>query len=176
MNTDEKTIIDDYPEYQNTTTPNNVTDFNEYKTKTKPNKLDTRVNTFNSNYDLFTKYFSDYVYSSYKKGYDYDSKSDKGGVNMSEVNWQDKYLTSLDNNVKEINQNLINTENRISDMINKQILNSTHLDKQRHEEVLSINTKIDTTNKWIIGLVITTIIGVGAMAIGVVAMVISSII
>lgn len=176
MNTDEKTIIDDYSEYQSTTTPNNVTDLNEYKTKTKPYKLDTRVNTFNSNYDdLFAKYFSNYVYSSYKKTYDDNNKDYKGGVNMSEVNWQDKYLTSLDNNVKEINQNLINTENRISDMINKQIINSTHLDKQRHEEVLSINTKIDTTNKWIIGLVITTIIGVGAMAVGVIAMVISSI-
>lgn len=97
-----------------------------------------------------------------------------GGGEMSDVNWQEKYLDSLNSSIKEIKEGLVSTENRISDTINKYIEYSTHLDKQRHEELLNlnnkidnsidkINDKIDNTNKWLIGLVITTILGIAAM-------------
>lgn len=100
----------------------------------------------------------------------------KGDEDMNNVNWQEKYLDNLDNNMREINENLSNTEARISEMINKHIDNSIHLDKQRHEENLKLNDKIDksisdissefkTTNKWIVGLAVSTIISVGALVI-----------
>lgn len=168
-------------EDKTTTTNRDVTYLDDYRTTPNPGEV---ARPYIDQALLAKNLKNYYVYNSNIKSYDY-SKNTKGGDDMSEINWQDKYLTSLDSSVKEINQSLTNTENRISEMINKHIANSTHLDKQRHEESLNlngkidksigdINSKIDATNKWIIGLVITTIVGVAAMFIGVAAMVISS--
>ena len=131
-----------------------------------------------NNYQAYNKVlFDNYSSSSYNINKENNNKNE-GGRSMSDVNWQEKYFDKLDDNMKEINQNFKNTENRISEMINKHIEYSTHLDKQRHEENINLNNKIDSsirdisskidstndninaTNKWIIGLVITTILGV----------------
>ncbi|WP_434565123.1 hypothetical protein PQ689_03095 [Thermoanaerobacterium thermosaccharolyticum] len=90
------------------------------------------------------------------------------------MDWQEKYIDKLDQNINEMKQGLRDTENRISEMINKHIEYTTHLDKERHDEILkindlieSINNKIDSTNKWIIGLIITTIVAIASMALSV---------
>lgn len=94
------------------------------------------------------------------------------------MDWQEKYIDKLDQNINEMKQSLRDTENRISEMINKHIEYTTHLDKERHDEILkinekidnsidSINNKIDSTNKWLIGLIITTILAIGSMALSV---------
>jgi hypothetical protein len=162
---------------KNTTTTNNVVDFPESRIidRTNQSNYTTKDDAqFTSQELLFHIYQNSSIYNSRNQSYNKnkDNKDNsKGGRSMSDINWQDKYLNNLDDSVKEINKNLINTENRISEMINKHIEYSTHLDKQRHEENLNLNNKIDTsindisskidsTNKWIIGLVITTIIGV----------------
>lgn len=141
------------------------TDLNKYK-------LDDT--TFSNFYHLIHHLYTEpsvYNFNKelYNKGKENENK--KEGEDMSNTNWQEKYFDSLDENIKEIKQGFTNTENRISEMVNKHIDYSTHLDKQRHEENLRLNKKIDdsvhaitsqldSTNKWIIGLVITTIIGI----------------
>lgn len=121
----------------------------------------------------------DLSYNMYQDGHKYNTSDYEVGENMSNINWQEKYIENLNDNIKEIKEGFINTENRIADMINKHIEYSTHLDNQRHDELLnlnnkidssidSINEKIDSTNKWIIGLAISTILGIAAMVLTVI--------
>lgn len=161
------------------TTTGNLSHLNDYKddTRSTSRKYDFKQPDKKYDQDLIFLLLQDFlVYNSKEKVYNEHKENKEGGVSMSDINWQDKYLSNLDNNLKEINQNLTNTENRISEMINKHIEYSTHLDKQRHEENLNLNNKIDksiseinsnisSTNKWIIGLVITTIIGIAAIVV-----------
>lgn len=164
------------------TTTGNLIDMDEYRTSAKQyNEYTSKATSKFSNVEFVTKenfkfFFDNYLHSSYNSSV--EDNHHKGGQGMNDVNWQEKYLDNLDSNLKEINQNFTNTENRISEMINKHIEYSSHLDKQRHDEILNLNNKIDSsiseisaniestnakiedTNKWIIGLVITTILGI----------------
>jgi len=131
---------------------------------------------------------SRYIYENLKQGQYIDSTSSKtykvqdrgfttgGDEKMSDLNWQEKYFDNLNNNLREIKSDITNMENRVSEMISKHIENANHLDKQRHDEILSLNKKIDdavtninnnsnSTNRWIIGLGITIILGISAMII-----------
>lgn len=94
------------------------------------------------------------------------------------MDWQEKYIEKVDQSISEIKQGLRDTENRISEMINKHIEYNTHLDEERHSEILkvnekldqsieSINNKIDGANKWIIGLVITAMTAIAAMVLSI---------
>lgn len=106
--------------------------------------------------------------------------SSKEVINMD---WQEKYLDKLDQNITEMKQSLRDTENRIAQMINQTLSEIRDRDNQRHQEFLHINQKVDYfTNsvdkkideirkeikedrKWIIGIAVTTILGVAAMVI-----------
>lgn len=156
--------------------------FQNNTTESTLSEKDSEQALFNRKTDEQKKYIYDCINRDYNYQRIYEIfrnssvkiSSPKGGDTMSEVNWQEKYLDSLDSNIKEIKDGLVQTEGRISDIVSKHIEYSTHLDKQRHDEYLninnkidsslaSINDKIDSTNKWIIGLIFTTILSIAAL-------------
>lgn len=99
------------------------------------------------------------------------------------MDWHEKYLDKLDKDIAEMKSSLRDTENRIAQMINQTLSEMRDRDNQRHQEFLAINTKLDQKvdsieqkidkvrneikedRKWIIGIAITTIIGIAAMVI-----------
>lgn len=157
--------------YNDTETKSNLRDIEDYRNtpssqSIKYKKEDEDSITLSSALD--NPIYEKWLHTFASKGYNIDKEE---GENVSNTNWEEKYLDSLDKNMREIKQGFTDTENRISEMVNKQIEHSNHLDKQRHEENQNLNKKIDNsvnaitselraTNKWIIGLVITTIIGI----------------
>lgn len=111
----------------------------------------------------------------------------EGGDNMD---WQEKYIDKLDKDVDDIKSEIKNIESKIDYRLDKavsemrEIVNQTlaelrDRDNQRHLEIIELQKKIDNNidsinnqfkedRKWIIGLVITTIIGIAAMVITVI--------
>lgn len=99
------------------------------------------------------------------------------------MDWQDKYLEKLDRDINDMKRSLRDTEERIAQMINQTLAEMRDRDNQRHREFLSLNQKIDSfgdsidqkigemrkeikeDRKWIIGIAITTILGIAAMVI-----------
>lgn len=110
----------------------------------------------------------------------------EGGDHMAEVNWQDRYLQTLEADVREIKadframrsevkSDIAQFKDDIATLIKQSMDQLHHLDTQRREdisearkEIASIRESVEATNKWIVGLVITTIAAIAAMVLTVV--------
>lgn len=110
----------------------------------------------------------------------------EGGDIMAEVNWQDRYLQALEADVREIKADframrsevkadIAQFKDDIANLIKQSMDQLHHLDNQRRDdiaqarkEIAAIRDSVDATNKWIIGLVITTIAAIAAMVLTVV--------
>ena len=119
-----------------------------------------------------------------------------------EMEWQEKYIDKLNHDVSDIRTETQGIRSEMRDMRQelkteiremRQEINATldraltemrDRDNQRHQEILTMQTKIDenvaglkteisSTNKWVIGLVVTTIIGIVTIAGTVISFVIS---
>ena len=119
-----------------------------------------------------------------------------------EMEWQEKYIDKLNQDVSDIRTEMQGIRSEMRDMRQelkteiremRQEINATldralaemrDRDNQRHQEILTMQTKIDenvaglkteisSTNKWVIGLVVTTIIGIVTIAGTVISFVIS---
>ena len=119
-----------------------------------------------------------------------------------EMEWQEKYIDKLNQDVSDIRTETRGIRSEMRDMRQelkteiremRQEINATldralaemrDRDNQRHQELLAIQNKIDanvaglkkeinSTNKWVIGLVVTTIIGIVTIAGTVISFVIS---
>lgn len=118
------------------------------------------------------------------------------------MDWQEKYIDKLDQNINEMKQGLRDTENRIAQMVNQTLSEMRDRDNQRHQEFLELNHKIDyfsnsidqkidnvsnfidqklgdvhkevkEDRKWITGMAISVIVSTIATIIGVATMIIS---
>lgn len=113
------------------------------------------------------------------------STSKLGFTNIKEgipVDWQEKYIDKVDRDLSEIKSSLIDTEKHIERMINNTLTEIRDRDNQRHLETLAVNKRLDessseirselkTTNRWIIGLAITSIAAIAGIAISVLVLV-----
>ena len=112
-----------------------------------------------------------------------------------EMEWQEKYIDKLNQDVSDIKSDMramrqeLKTEIRemrqeINATLDRALTEMRDRDNQRHQEILTMQTKIDenvaglkteisSTNKWVIGLVVTTIIGIVTIAGTVISFVIS---
>ncbi|HEY8362754.1 MAG: hypothetical protein L5655_09370 [Thermosediminibacteraceae bacterium] len=99
------------------------------------------------------------------------------------MDWQEKYIDKLSSDINDIKNSLRDTENRIAQMIKQTLGEIRDRDNQRHQEFLAINAKLDQKiesieqkidivrneikedRKWIMGIALSTIIGIAAMVI-----------
>ena len=79
-----------------------------------------------------------------------------------QMDWQTEYVKELKNDIREIKQEMGTTKKEISDIVNTAMSNIQHLDKQRHDEYLETNrrldsfitstgNKMDTLKYWVVG-------------------------
>lgn len=114
------------------------------------------------------------------------------GEEAAPLDWQEKYIDRLANDIQDIKSSLHSTEERIEASINRMLEELRDRDNQRHKELLAVNERIDknvsdlaneirstneridknvsdlrneiqSTNRWIIALVITTIAAIAGM-------------
>ncbi|GAV24762.1 hypothetical protein ciss_06950 [Carboxydothermus islandicus] len=115
-----------------------------------------------------------------KKSQEEATASKEEGINMD---WQEKYLDKLDRDISDMKASLRATEERVAQMISQTLSEIRDRDNQRHQEFLAINQKIDSinstidqkidsmnskidqSNKFIITMAVTTIIGIATMVI-----------
>ena len=108
-----------------------------------------------------------------------------------EMEWQEKYIDKLNQDVTDIRSEIRGIRAEMKEMrqeiksdIQSMMAEMRDRDNQRHQEILTMQTKIDenvaglkteisSTNKWVIGLVMTTIIGIVTIAGTVISFVIS---
>ena len=108
-----------------------------------------------------------------------------------EMEWQAKYIDKLNQDVSDIRSEIRGIRAEMKEMrqeiksdIQSMMAEMRDRDNQRHQEILTMQTKIDenvaglkteisSTNKWVIGLVVTTIIGIVTIAGTVISFVIS---
>ena len=108
-----------------------------------------------------------------------------------EMEWQEKYIDKLNQDVTDIRSEIRGIRAEMKEMrqeiksdIQSMMAEMRDRDNQRHQEILTMQTKIDenvaglkteisSTNKWVIGLVVTTIIGIVTIAGTVISFVIS---
>ncbi|WDU84244.1 hypothetical protein [Caloramator sp. Dgby_cultured_2] len=105
----------------------------------------------------------------------------EGGENMD---WQEKYIEKLNQDVSEIKNDIKNLENKIDEKLDRVLTEFRDRDNQRHLEIIELHKKIDNNidnihkelkedKKWLIGLVITNIFGMIATIIGIVTIAIT---
>ena len=112
-----------------------------------------------------------------------------------DMDWQQEYISKLNQDVSDIKSDMramrqelrtemSETRQEIKSDIQSMMAEMRDRDNQRHQEILTMQTKIDenvaglkteisSTNKWVIGLVLTTIIGIVTIAGTVISFVIS---
>ncbi|SMB98030.1 Protein of unknown function [Thermanaeromonas toyohensis ToBE] len=113
----------------------------------------------------------------YNKGMKAQSSPAKvfGGIvrarEMIDMDWQEKYLDKLNQDIGDIKASLKSTEDRIAHMINQTLSEMRDRDNQRHAEILALRSDIQAirtdnaeTRRWIIAMVISAI-GVALAAI-----------
>jgi len=110
----------------------------------------------------------------------------KGDISMD---WQEKYIDSLDKNVQEIKREIKETRAEIKQdfdsKLNQFMSELRDRDNQRHQEIIAMQQRIDNniselkgdikatqdniskTNKWIMGLVISAVVSFIAVAVSV---------
>jgi hypothetical protein len=71
-----------------------------------------------------------------------------------------KYIDTMNNKVEKIEERMDVRLNRIEDMMSKQ---NEHFDKKFD----ALGAKVDSTKTWVIGIVLTVFLGIGAMVMAV---------
>ncbi len=99
---------------------------------------------------------------------------DMHGGTPGEPDWQGRYIEHLSQDVHAIRESLERTEQRIearvSEIVHESMEQARHLDAARHEDVNSIRedlramrSDVNGLNRWLIALVIITLLGIGAL-------------
>lgn len=95
------------------------------------------------------------------------------------MDWQASYLQKLDRDVADLKAEFRASEQRIGARIDQFLGEMRHLDNQRQREALSvreeikhdiqgISQRLDEERRWVKGLLLTTIVGITAIALTVI--------
>mgnify|MGYP000224060525 CR=1 FL=1 len=90
---------------------------------------------------------------------------------VKEMDWQEKYLDKLDRDVSEIKASLRQTEERIERLVSglRNELRSEIVEIR--QDMRDLRNEFRGINKWVIGFVVSAIVGITAVAVSVVALV-----
>lgn len=106
------------------------------------------------------------------------NKENALGSEVDFMDWQEKYIEKLDQDISDIKSEVKGMEDKIGNRIDSKLEEfrneMRHLDNQRVEDMREIRASLDSTNKHVQGMVssvhsiaIATVIGVAAMVISV---------
>lgn len=120
-------------------------------------------------------YNSEKISCIYNKSLKYDTENNRQGGDL--MDWQDKYIEKVDQEITEVKSEIKNLEDRIGNKIDSKLEEfrneMRHLDTQRAEDMREIRSNLESTNKHVQSMVssvhsvaIAAIIGIATMVIG----------
>lgn len=89
----------------------------------------------------------------------------KEGEVVADVNWQDRYMQRMEQDVKDLKQEYRASAQDIKATVTQAVGELRHLDQQRHSDIQQIRASLDDTKKWMIGMAVSVIVGVAAIAV-----------